>query len=255
MDNLTAKEILSAYRANGADARDPVFKESLAQCEHDPAMRTWLEDQQAFDARAASALRTLRAPEDAKRKVLATLDLDTTPVRKTRRASFRLALAAGVLFLLGFWGVMRTGGPEISFEPGEFQLASFANQTSLVHTSRRYGDLVRWLEEQGAPTPRNLPEALQSARGNGCNVYDDGRGGQISFVCLTLDGMDVHVFVFDEISAALLEQPENTWISQDGWQTFAWAANGQQQAFVVKNIPPELFRFSEQLTQRNSLGF
>lgn len=252
MDNVKAKEILSAYRVNGADAQDPVFRDPLAQCEHDPAMRDWFGDQQAFDARATELFRGIPVPKDGKTALLATLDLDVIPVRKSRRYSFPLALAAGLVFLLSFWAVMRSGDPVISFEPGEFRLASFVKQMSLVHTSDRYEDLVRWLEDQGAPTPQNLPEALRLARGQGCNVYDDGRGGRISFICVNLDGINIHLFVFDDISAELLDQPENTWTTEEGWQTLAWSENGRKQALVVKSVTPELLRFSEHLAQSDA---
>jgi len=45
MDNPTAKEILSLYRPNGADARDPLFREALDQCKRDPGLAAWLNDQ------------------------------------------------------------------------------------------------------------------------------------------------------------------------------------------------------------------
>lgn len=67
MDNTTAKEILSAYRPGGEDANDPFFREALAQCEHDPAMKRWFYEQRVFDERVAASLQNIRAPESGKR--------------------------------------------------------------------------------------------------------------------------------------------------------------------------------------------
>jgi hypothetical protein len=41
MTNESAKFLLSAYRPNGTDAHDPVFKEALEQAPCDPELATW----------------------------------------------------------------------------------------------------------------------------------------------------------------------------------------------------------------------
>ena len=43
MTNQDAKLVLSAYRPNGADARDPFFEQALQQANRDPELTEWFE--------------------------------------------------------------------------------------------------------------------------------------------------------------------------------------------------------------------
>ena len=49
MTREQAKEILSMYRAGGADAGDPFFAEALEAANSDPTLKAWLCEQEAFE--------------------------------------------------------------------------------------------------------------------------------------------------------------------------------------------------------------
>ena len=70
MNNPSAKEILSAYRSDGSDARDKNFEKALEQCRHDPELRAWFADQIQFDASVARGLRQICDPEEGKQAIL-----------------------------------------------------------------------------------------------------------------------------------------------------------------------------------------
>ena len=46
--NETAKFLLNAYRPNGADAQDPVFRDALEQAARDPELGAWFKEQRGF---------------------------------------------------------------------------------------------------------------------------------------------------------------------------------------------------------------
>ena len=62
MTNQDAKLVLSAYRPNGADARDPFFEQALQQAKRDPELMEWFEKQRAFDRVMVAKLRTIEPP-------------------------------------------------------------------------------------------------------------------------------------------------------------------------------------------------
>src|SRR6516165_3756434 len=70
MTNQDAKLVLSAYRPNGADARDPFFEQALQQAKRDPELMEWFEKQRAFDRVIAAKLRNIEPPTGLNSKFL-----------------------------------------------------------------------------------------------------------------------------------------------------------------------------------------
>jgi hypothetical protein len=62
MTNEDAKLVLSAYRPNGEDARDPFFEQALQQAKLDPELMEWFEKQRAFDRVIIAKIRTIEPP-------------------------------------------------------------------------------------------------------------------------------------------------------------------------------------------------
>ena len=71
MTNECAKFLLSAYRSNGADAQDPVFKEALDQARHDPVLANWLREQREFDEIISAKLCSIEPPAGLREAILA----------------------------------------------------------------------------------------------------------------------------------------------------------------------------------------
>ncbi|TVR52130.1 MAG: hypothetical protein EA425_05690 [Puniceicoccaceae bacterium] len=241
MDNHTAKEILSAYRPNGADAEDPNFRAALQHCERDPAMKAWLADQEQFDRRFADALADIRGPAKGRESILATLPFsrEVTAAAGNRRSWLKftaLGLAALLVLSAVYMGSLLRLGP--SLEPGEFALSRLAG--SIVLLDYRASDvtsLQTWLHDRGAPVPGSLPEALALASAVGCKVFSNDRGGQISVLCVKIEGNLVHIFVFDDQTRDLLDAPRGQWWQENNYNLIAWEDNATVMAVATRAEP------------------
>jgi hypothetical protein len=79
-DRDNAKLMLSAYRPNGADAQDPVFKEALELAQRDPELARWFRGERDFDQMISSKLRL----QDHRRlDLLLFLDMDSSIGRRS----------------------------------------------------------------------------------------------------------------------------------------------------------------------------
>ena len=96
--NESAKFVLHAYRPNGADAQDPIFRAALEQAARDPELGAWLKEQRAFDSLIAGKLAEFQPPATLYSAILAGI-ANRSP---TRRFTLRPLLAlAAVLILSG----------------------------------------------------------------------------------------------------------------------------------------------------------
>lgn len=240
MDNLTAKEILSAYRPNGADARDPLFREPLDQCRRDPALAAWLRDQQAHDSRMSAALHSLHAPESEKEALLATLSLSSAPSFWQRLPRAVLPLAAALLLGTGLL-VIRSRTPSPVWQPGALAVSSLSRDSRPLdfHADDALS-MKTWLAAQGAPVPATLPLLLQQAVGNGCKLFDDGNGNTISMLCFSIGNELVHVFVFDENTRHYIDLAADQWQTDRGWNLRALPRDGLLLAVATRGNPDAL---------------
>ena len=225
MDNLTAKEILSAYRANGADAQDPNFEETLEQCRKDPEMEAWFESEQAFDRRMVRAFESIRGPVEGKQSILSTVSFSQADAGGLNRRSWlkgfiALGVAALLLISLSIFSIAQNSKGQ--FDESNFSLTDLANSAMpLQFKASDPSELKSWLANQGAPHPAQLPDVFEGARTAGCKVFLGRDGSKISLICYEIDGQIVHVFSFDDHSRNLLQRPENEWWQEDGWNMVA----------------------------------
>ncbi len=235
MDNNTAREILSAYRPSGEDARDPLFRDALNQCENDPDMREWLRREREFDEFATTALEAIRVPQEGKARLLQTtagLDInsESTPLPTADgprligwgRSFLRAGIGIAAVLIVGMlaW--------QIGFRPVEpvLEEAGFTMGglvSSGMPLSFRADDpeqVVAWLANGSAPVPDGFPGQLAHAKALGCRVYEPPQGGKISLICLLMNGEVIHFFVFDQQASELLAYaPRDTWWKEDGWHS------------------------------------
>jgi hypothetical protein len=92
--NQDVKLVLSAYRPNGADARDAFFEEALEQAKRDPELMEWFVKQRVFDDVIFSKLRTIEPPAGLNLEILAGLRTIGEP---RRAVGHWLAVAAALL--------------------------------------------------------------------------------------------------------------------------------------------------------------
>ena len=69
--NQSAKFVLNAYRPNGADAQDPVFRVALEQAARDPELAAWFKEQRSFDSLIADKLAEIQPPANLYSAILA----------------------------------------------------------------------------------------------------------------------------------------------------------------------------------------
>src|SRR5262250_2727767 len=98
MTNERAKFLLSAYRHNGADAQDPIFRDALEQAARDPDLASWFANQRSFDAFVSEKLNSIQPPSSLKTAILSGI---YSGPPKHRFPLGRLLGVAAVLFLSG----------------------------------------------------------------------------------------------------------------------------------------------------------
>lgn len=242
MDNETAKQILSAYRQDGADLESSEFQEALQLCHDDPEMETWLREEQARDAQMIAALRSIKAPAHGKNAVLETAFIaeETSSHRRfglQRRAARWWALgsiAATVALAALVW---RTLDPAPTSGPS-YALTEYAHGiTELDFADTSVTALNAWLSERGAPTTAGLPASLHDEQAVGCAVFNDRAGNPVSMVCLSVDTGLVHVFIMDPDSPIAKELPQGQWISSDGLNLYAWSSGAATYAITTDMSP------------------
>ena len=231
MTNEEAKNVLSTYRPNGADAGDGCFTEALRQAERDPELARWFEDQRRFDRSMAEALQGIPVPSDAKREVLAAARVESR-VRQYPRwigaLAAALVLSAGILFAwFAFDPSERLGRVLAEDGPVAFFADLTAQAMPFGYRADSVAALSAWLESRGAPFPNGLPASMADAEAVGCQVFQQTEGSAVSLLCLVRDGEFVHLFVVGEDDPAFAGLPGNTWIEQDGWNAYSWQREGR----------------------------
>lgn len=245
MNKETVREILSAYRPNGADADDPVFAEALRHCRQDPEDARWFEEELAFDRAVSSALRQGESPAEGRETVLAQATLDSQP-RSARRSSLLPwlgGLAAALLLLLGLLPSLLSNGPEPArFQQAGFSLAGLVERAlPLQHEAPQFGALSSWLASRGAPVPAEPPGRLGHEPTLGCKIFADDKGGRVSLVCFRVEGELVHLFTFDNRTADLVAgQPRGEWRDHQGLYTKVFERGGRTYALATAVDPAAL---------------
>src|SRR5271165_5729642 len=90
--NETAKFLLNAYRPNGADAQDSVFRDALEQAARDPELATWFKEQRNFDSMIAEKLSGIAPPATLRSAIL--VGINNRPPSRRFSIGPLLALAA-----------------------------------------------------------------------------------------------------------------------------------------------------------------
>ena len=242
MDKNTAKQILSAYRPNGADANDENLKDALQLCRNDPQMKRWFENEISADKELTQSMRSINVPQEGKQVVLAMTPFDQPRKKKTLPLLFRRSLpyaAAIGIALLAWQALSRAGRMPVDAQPTS--LATFARDAlPLQRKSSNIKELDHWLEGQGAPVPAFIPAAIsRAAKTAGCRAFDDGNGGKVSLYCFQLDGKLLHVFVYDQQNETFANLPEKEWRRQDGWNFYSWS-QGEYTLALASPIDPAI---------------
>jgi hypothetical protein len=217
--NQTAKFLLNAYRPNGADAQDPVFRDALEQATRDPELGAWFKEQRGFDSMIAEKLSGIEPPATLRSAILAGIE-NRPPVRHfSIRPLFALAavIALCAVFLVPMLN-RRNSGRRLVDQYCNANLSMLAAvpapQLDLMTAS--FSRTQEYLAEMQAPCIPSPPAALLDLPTAGCKTLR-WNGHILSLTCFRLPGKELlHVFViaqeaFDSIDTGSGFQEINGW--------------------------------------------
>lgn len=197
MTNEEAKFVLSAYRPNGADARDAGLAEALEQAKRDEALRTWFERSQALDRVVAEKLRAVQPPADLRASLLAGARVSQTSTAWWQRSAW-LGVAAAVTVMLAVTAVMwrqASRGAAVSSESiREVARADLSGAHPRAAHASDLGGLRAWLEDPANRLAAGLPVDENQLRDGRCREI--AIGGQPVFeICFKRGEGWFHVYI------------------------------------------------------------
>jgi hypothetical protein len=243
--NESAKFVLHAYRPNGADARDPIFRAALEQAARDPELGAWLKEQRAFDSLIAGKLAEFQPPATLYSAIMAGI-ANRSPIRRFNIRPL-LALAA-VLVLSG--AILLPFYLESSSRSKLIEQFQRANLTMLSSTPVPQLDLVtaefsrtqEYLAEMKAPCIPSLPGSLLDLPTAGCKTLR-WKGQDLSLTCFRLpSGELLHVFVIDEKAFRSINLADRI-DDMDGWHFKCKRIAGKLLMFVSRASMSEMRQF------------
>lgn len=250
MNNEIAREILSAYRPNGADAGDPRFADALGQCKNDPGLSKWLQGERSLDQDIAAVLQGLAVPLGAKASLLATAEVTQTNVIRHffRRAQFG-AIAAGLAIGIAaaIWSLQTKTTSSDSLPllagkcPSSQLVAWIDGLQSLDYSGNTSGEVVGWLANTDGPIPRVLPAGLDVGSVSGCKVFHREDGQPVTLICFMSRGELVHFFTWEAGSDGDdSSDAEPTWFSRATWNGASWREGNQVYALMGRVDPEKI---------------
>ena len=239
--NDRAKLLLSAYRPGGNDAADPAFAEALAQAQHDPALRAWLEESQTFDRAVAERLSTMPVPADLRATILAGAKF-SQPRRwwQTPKIWALAAMLVVLASLAAFWPAAK---------PDAWPVDSLAvldgvlkGEVKLDTEHPQPAHLVEWLAAHAAPVPSPIPPQLAQLPSVGCKTIDSG-GRKVSLICFDLGNKELaHLFTTPRDGLRLPPPDRQPIFSRmRNWNLASWS-DGAQVHMLASGIAPERLR-------------
>jgi hypothetical protein len=241
--NERAKFLLSAYRHNGADAQDPIFRDALEQATRDPDLASWFANQRSFDALVCEKLNSFQPPASLKPAILSGI---YSGVSKHRFPLGRLLGVAAALVLSGILlTVMQLRSDRDGHSLSEYQSTAFAVLSEGPKLDFLTSDLSRsqeYLSERAVPHAAEIPAALHELPTVGCRAID-WNGKMISLTCFHLpSGQLLHLFVVDAKSLGKIA-PQGKIQEINGWHVKFRRENGMLLMFVSKAPMLELTRY------------
>jgi hypothetical protein len=243
--NESAKFVLHAYRPNGADARDPIFRAALEQAARDPELGTWLKEQRAFDSLIAGKLAEFQPPATLYSTIMAGI-ANRSPKRRFTLKPL-LALAAVLILsgaiLLPFYLENRSRSKLIEqFQMANLTMLSSAPLPKLDLVTAEFSQTQEYLSEMKAPCIPFLPGSLLDLPTAGCKTLR-WKGQELSLTCFRLpSGELLHVFVIDEKAFRSINIGDR-FANVDGWHFKCKRIAGMLLMFVSRAPMNEMKQF------------
>lgn len=202
MNTEEAKLILSAVHGAAPEDSDAQLNEAFAMLDGDPALRSWFDQERAFDAAISSKLAAVEPPADLRENLLHLLQKPAAKPsdQKVHQAWFRppfLAAAAAVILIpLLAVQLLTNRASAKSFDSFRSDMVEFAvSEFKLDHRESDLKKLYAWLNANNATCPTEIPECVGCPESIGCKVVawnDD----DVTLICLrNTTNQVVHCFV------------------------------------------------------------
>lgn len=243
--NEAAKFVLSAYRPNGADAQDPLFRDALEQAACDPELAAWFKEQRSFDSLIAGKLAEFQPPTTLYSSILAGI-ANRAPAN---RFTFRSLLAlAAVLVLSGMilLPIYLKSGSRAQlveqYQRANLRMLGSVPAPNLDLITADFSRTQAYLADMNAPCIPSLPGSLLDLPTAGCKTLQ-WNGYQFSLTCFRLpSGELLHVFVIDEKAFRSINVSDN-FKDMDGWHFKCERRAGLLLMFVSRAPMSEIRRF------------
>jgi hypothetical protein len=243
--NETAKFLLNAYRPNGADAQDPVFRAALEQATRDPELGAWFKEQRGFDSMIAEKLSGIEPPATLRSAIL--VGINNRPLARHFPMRTLLALAAAIILsaviLVPIYTRRYPGSDLIErFQKANLAMLSATPAPQLDLLTASFSRTQEYLEEMKAPCIYSLPGSLLALPTAGCKTLH-WNGHMLSLTCFRLpSGELLHLFV---IAQQALD-PINTgagFRDINGWHVKFEELNGMLLMFVSRARMEEIKQY------------
>ena len=243
--NESAKFVLNAYRPNGADARDPVFRTALEQSTRDPELAAWFKEQRSFDLLIAGKLAEFEPPATLYSAILAGI-ANRAPVRRFTFRPF-LALAAvlvlsgAILLPLYMESTSRSKLVE-QYQRANLTMLNSAPAPKLDLVTASFSRTQEYLAEMKAPCIPFLPGSLLDLPTVGCKRLH-WKGQELSLTCFRLpSGELLHVFVIDDKAFRSLNVGDE-FRDMNGWHFKCQRRAGMLLMFVSRASMAEIKQY------------
>jgi hypothetical protein len=219
MTKEQAKEYLSAFRAHGADAVDPTFREALELARQDSELGSWLAHQREFDEILMNKFSSIQPPEGLRENILASLEGSAQPMRSRRMGWLALAATVVLAGLLLSYQVDFFRGPSRpfrSFRSDALAMVSVKPGPKLDLETASLGTAEAFIDAHQAPRLGQLPQKLQAMDTAGCRVFL-WRQHPASLTCFRLpSGNFLHLVVIREDAVGGADMPVGPY-TENGW--------------------------------------
>ena len=222
-----AKFILQAYRLGGQDSELPEFNEALKLVEQNEELKTWFEQEHAFDQAVAQKLSAEQPPKELLTSILVANKI-VRPTPATWTGSLvKWGVALFLVSAILITAIRNNRSDDLAYFRSEIMAHLKIPGHSFDHQSNHFGEIKNWLDANGMPSLQVEPiHHLTSLPTHGCKVMDwDGQ--KVTLICFELtDRRNVHLFVFHQMhieNPELLLEPH--WQESDGWTTVGWTKN------------------------------
>jgi hypothetical protein len=243
--NETAKFLLNAYRPNGADAQDPIFRDALEQAARDPELGAWFKEQRGFDLMIADKLSGIEPPATLRSAIL--VGIDNRPSARQFSMRTLLALAAAIVLsaviLVPIYTRRYSGSDLIDrYQKANLAMLSAAPAPQLDLLTASFSRTQEYLEEMQAPCIYSLPGSLLALPTAGCKTLR-WNGHILSLTCFRLpSGELLHLFVIAEKALDPIDTSAG-FRDINGWHVKFEQLNGMLLMFVSRARMAELKQY------------